>query len=41
MVRLISCWVWVGLLAALPAPTIAQTAAAPPETRAEVLQRER
>jgi hypothetical protein len=41
MVRLISCWVGVGLLAAAPAPTIAQTATAPPETRAEVLQRAR
>ena len=39
MVRLISCWVWVGLLAAVPAATFAQTAASPPETRAEVLQR--
>ncbi len=41
MVRLISCLVWVGLLAALPAPAIAQTVTAPPETRAEVLQRAR
>jgi len=39
MVRLIS-WVWVGLLVAAPAIAIAQTAA-PPETRAEVLQRAR
>src|SRR5688572_17743266 len=41
MVRLISCWVWVGLLVAAPAPTIAQTADAPPQTRADVLQRAR
>ena len=41
MVRLISCWFGWVWLAALPAPAIAQTATAPPETRAEVLQRAR
>ena len=41
MARLIAFCMCVGIAAAAPVPAFAQTAAAPPETRAELLQRAR
>jgi len=41
MSRLITMWICVGLMAAVPLPAIAQTDSPPPETRAEVLRRSR